>query len=82
MGGYGLKNAGEEKSLEVNLTAKTLPFMLARSPFHLLLLPEEKEEGEVDLEGEAGGVTQCMQGERAAWWYEINVNLSALRCSF
>lgn len=51
MGGYGLKSAGEEKSLEVNLTAKTPPFMLARSPFHLLLLPEEEEDGE----GEEGG---------------------------
>lgn len=43
MGGYGLKNAGEEKSLEVNLTAKTLPFMLAQSPFHLPLLPGGKK---------------------------------------
>ena len=46
-GGYGLKkkNAGEEKSLEVNLTAKTPPFMLARSPLSsAALLPEEDED--------------------------------------
>lgn len=57
------KNAGEEKSLEVNLTAKIMPFMLARSPFHLPLLPEEMEdgEGEEDLEGEAERVTQCIK---------------------
>ena len=42
---WGLKNAGEEKSLEVNLTAKTLPFMLAGAPFHLPLLPEERGQG-------------------------------------
>lgn len=56
MGGRGRikRNSGEVKSLEVNLTAKTLPFMLAWSSFHLPLLPEETEggEGEEDLEGE------------------------------
>lgn len=47
MGGYGLKSEGEEKkeSLEVKLTAKTLPFMLARFPFHLPLPPEKEEDG-------------------------------------
>lgn len=40
-GQISFKNAAEEKSLEVNFTAKMMPFMLARSPFHLPLLPEE-----------------------------------------
>lgn len=62
MGGYGLKNAGEEKSLEVNLTAKTLPFMLARPAFHLPLLPEEKADGEGG-EGWGGGVSRVRQEE-------------------
>lgn len=59
------KNAAEEKSLEVNFTAKMMPFMLARSPFHLPLLPEEGGgEGEEDLEGEAARVTQCIKREK------------------
>lgn len=44
-GQISFKNAAEEKSLEVSFTAKMMPFMLARSPFHLPLLPEERGVG-------------------------------------
>lgn len=66
-GQISFKNAAEEKSLEVNYTAKMMPFMLARSPFHLPLLPEEGGggwEGEEDLKGEAARVTQCIKREK------------------
>lgn len=59
-------DAGVQKSLEVNFTAKTLPFMLTRHPFHLPLLPEGKKGGGggLALKGEAGEVTQWMHGEK------------------
>lgn len=45
------------------MTAKTLPFMLARSPFHLPLLPEEKEDEEGEEEEWGWGVISRVRQE-------------------